>query len=140
MFPVGRLDRQTSGLLLITNDGQFSHSVMHPKFKILKEYKVTLDKPASRGAIARLGAGIMLEDGPVVFSEVSIIGPRTLSVKIEEGRNRIVRRTFEFLGYEVKQLSRTAIGPVTLGRLQPGEYRPLSVRERTALLRTDSES
>jgi len=126
VFPVGRLDRQTSGLLLLTNDGHFSHQILHPKFSLKKTYLVGLDHPISKQDLNRLSVGMILEDGPVQYTQVLPQSPTQISLSIHQGRNRIVRRTFEFLGYEVKQLKRTAIGSLSLYGLKEGDIKPLS--------------
>lgn len=129
LFPVGRLDRQSSGLLLVTNDGEFANHVMHPSFKCSKVYRVSLDRLLTKDDRARLLAGIFLEDGPVVFKGVDWVSDFGVDVEIEEGRNRIVRRAFEFLGYDVTRLHRTSIGPVSIAKLKPGDVVPMSPRE-----------
>lgn len=129
VFPVGRLDRQTSGLLIFTNDGMFANEILHPSREISKTYEVVLDEKVKVGDLKRLEAGFFLDDGPVRFTKADARGNPTLIVTISEGRNRIVRRALEFLGYRVKELKRTAIGGVGLGRLKVGEIREFLPRE-----------
>ncbi|NBV41485.1 rRNA pseudouridine synthase [bacterium] len=127
--PIGRLDRDTDGLMLFTNNGNLAHQLSHPKFHISKTYRVTLDKPITQAIFSRLTTGLFLDDGPVVFEEAELVSDVTVMVKISEGRNRIVRRAFEALGYVVKRLRRMAIGPIQLGDLQEGKFRKLSPGE-----------
>ena len=130
LFPVGRLDRHSKGLLLFTNNGDLANKLMHPNFKLAKLYKVTLDIPITANHLRRLTAGIILEDGPVQFSKVELNTKVNLIVTLKEGRNRIIRRTFEHLGYEVKTLFRMSIGSINLGKLQEGEFNEFSQREK----------
>jgi 23S rRNA pseudouridine2605 synthase len=129
VFPVGRLDRKSTGLLIFTNDGAFSDKILRPKFNIPKLYTVELDIPLKDYDRNHFKAGIMLEDGPIKFLALSKEGKRSYSVTIDEGRNRIVRRAFDFLDYTVRKLERTAIGNVTLGPLKPGEIKALTKEE-----------
>jgi 23S rRNA pseudouridine2605 synthase len=135
IFPIGRLDRNTTGLLLFTNDGDLANKISHPQFEIPKVYKVTLDKPISVRDQKRLLTGILLEDGPVVFSKIELLDEAELLVTISEGRNRIVRRTFQQLSYEVKKLKRLSIGPIQLGGLAEGKFIKLSRPELNDLQR-----
>jgi 23S rRNA pseudouridine2605 synthase len=129
LFPIGRLDRETKGLLFFTNDGEFANKVSHPSFELQKEYQVVLDKVITHNDLRRLTKGIILEDGPIKFTDVTKKGKKELVVWIAEGRNRIVRRTFSFLGYSVEKLKRTAIGPIKLEGLAEGEFSPLTKHE-----------
>jgi 23S rRNA pseudouridine2605 synthase len=118
--PVGRLDKESSGLLILTNNGQLAHKLAHPSAGKWKEYLVTLDRPLQSGDFAKLQAGVDLEDG---ISLLEIAGTKQpLTVRLQEGRNRQIRRTFAALGYNVATLHRTKIGKLTLGSLKPGEY------------------
>ena len=132
-FPIGRLDKDTKGLLLITNNGDLANKISHPKFELPKTYHVTLDKPLHIDDAQRLAGGFFLEDGPVFFEEVAEIDRPTYHVIITQGRNRIIRRSFEFFGYEVIGLKRIAIGPILLGNLKDGQLRPVARGERLAL-------
>ena len=123
--PVGRLDKDSSGLLLLTNDGNLAHQLTHPSFQKVKHYDITLDKPLAplhRQLIA--DHGIQLEDGPSRLQlDRKIEGnDSTWQVTMHEGRNRQIRRTFAALGYTVIKLHRTSIGPYELNDLQPGKY------------------
>ncbi|NQY75376.1 MAG: rRNA pseudouridine synthase [Candidatus Margulisbacteria bacterium] len=129
LFPVGRLDRNTTGLLILTNDGHFAHQISHPKFKLNKTYKVTLDKPFTKPHFQRLQTGIMLPDGPIVYTGATMISDSSLMLTLSEGRNRIIRKTFELLGYDVKKLHRDSIGPLELGTLPKGTLKPFNKSE-----------
>jgi 23S rRNA pseudouridine2605 synthase len=136
VFPVGRLDRNTTGVLLLTNDGELANRLMHPSHEVTKAYKVTLDKPFAEQDTERLKKGIRLEDGMTAESEVYILpgGRRKIvGVVIHEGRNREVRRMFEQLGYEVKKLDRVAYGEITVDGLRRGEWRHLAKAELVKL-------
>ena len=128
--PVGRLDRDSSGLLLLTNDGDFAYQMTHPKFHKSKIYEVELDKdlqPLHRQMISDFG--VMLEDGKSKF-EVERLGDENKKWRItmSEGRNRQIRRTFSALGYEVKKLHRTTFGQYSLGDIKSGEYKTTDIR------------
>lgn len=132
VYPVGRLDRNTTGVLILTNDGDFANHLMHPKYEIPKSYHVTLATAVTREDAEKLGRGMRLEDGTTAPAEVYIIpGSRgkEVGIVIHEGRNRQVRRMFESLGYDVKKLDRVAYGPVTREGLKRGETRNLTRHE-----------
>lgn len=132
IFPIGRLDRDTTGVLLLTNDGEFANMLMHPKFEIEKSYKVTLTEPIKIEDVQKLARGIKLSDGMTRPAEVFIIpGSRNkeIGIVIHEGRNRQVRRMFETLGYEIKKLDRVAYGYVTTEGLKRGQWRFLTKKE-----------
>lgn len=133
LFHVGRLDADTEGLLVLTNDGEFAHRLAHPSYEVSKTYLVEVPDPLAPGALARLRAGVTLDDGPAAVDSVRAIGKASgrlmLEVVIHEGRNRIVRRMLEAVGCPVRRLVRTRIGPVRLGSLAPGHVRPLTRRE-----------
>jgi 23S rRNA pseudouridine2605 synthase len=133
LFPVGRLDRQTTGLLIITNDGAWANILTHPSYEVNKMYDVELDHPLTKNDTRRLQTGLFLEDGPVQFQQINMLGKDKLRVTLTEGRNRIIRRTFEFLGYKVTKLNRLSVGPIQLGKLQKGDIKPLSKGEVTSL-------
>ena len=132
VFPVGRLDRNTTGVLLLTNDGEFAHRLMHPAFEIPKSYEVTLKEPAGEAELDRLRKGIPLDDGWTASCEAFLL-PRSQGKKvgiiIHEGRNRQVIRMFEHLGHTVIHLHRVAYGRVTLEGLARGKWRYLSGSE-----------
>jgi len=129
LVPIGRLDRHTRGLLLFTNDGSFANRVLHPKYELEKTYRVLLDKRINPEHVRRLLAGIILDDGPVQFTKAETLDRVSMLISLQEGRNRIIRRTFSFLGYDVKKLKRVAVGPVELGQVEEGEFKVLSKQE-----------
>jgi 23S rRNA pseudouridine2605 synthase len=131
IYPVGRLDRNTTGLLLLTNDGSLADKLTHPSHEIRKVYQAELDKKITEEHVDMLIKGIQLEDGEIKADDVSIITPdaEVVGVEIHSGRNRIVRRMFEHLGYDVVKLDRTMFGPLTKKELPRGEWRYLSERE-----------
>jgi 23S rRNA pseudouridine2605 synthase len=135
VFPVGRLDLDTEGLLLLTNDGELAHRLTHPSFGVDKEYLAEVEGRPSRGALRRLREGVELEDGPTAPAQVSLVEPTVLRITIHEGRNRQVRRMCEAVGHPVRRLVRTRIGPLAERRLAPGEWRELSPDEVRALAR-----
>ena len=135
VFPVGRLDADTEGLLLLTNDGDFAHRLTHPSFGVDKEYLVEVEGTPARGVVRRLRDGVELEDGITAPAKVSAVGESLLRITIHEGRNRQVRRMCEAVGHPVRRLVRVRIGPVSDRRLAPGEWRPLGQHEVRALER-----
>jgi 23S rRNA pseudouridine2605 synthase len=127
LVPVGRLDADSRGLLLMTNDGELAHRVAHPRYGIHKRYRVRLSAAASDAQVRRLVDGVELEDGPARAVSVSrVAAPLELEVVMSEGRKRVIRRMVAAVGLDVTDLLRRAIGPVTLGRLAQGASRPLS--------------
>lgn len=138
LFHVGRLDADTEGLLLLTNHGELGHRLAHPSFEVSKTYLAQVDGVFTAKQARRLERGIVLDDGPVKPDGVRIVqraGERTLvQIVLHEGRNRIVRRMFDTIGYPVSRLSRTAIGPVRLGSLPVGSSRELTRPELGSLL------
>jgi 23S rRNA pseudouridine2605 synthase len=129
VFSVGRLDADTEGLLLLTNDGDLAHRLTHPSFGIEKEYLAEVEGEPSPAALRRLRRGIELDDGMTAPARVSAVAPRALRITIHEGRNRQVRRMCEAVGHPVIRLVRTRIGPIVDRRLQPGAWRRLSPDE-----------
>jgi 23S rRNA pseudouridine2605 synthase len=129
VFSVGRLDAETEGLLLLTNDGDLAHRLTHPSFGIEKEYLAEVDGDPSTGDLTRLRRGVELEDGVTAPAKVSVVAGRALRITIHEGRNRQVRRMCEAVGHPVTRLVRTRIGPIVDRRLRPGEWRPLTAVE-----------
>ena len=133
LFHVGRLDAETEGLLLLTNDGDLAHRLTHPSFEVPKTYLAEIRGPVARDLGRRLREGVELEDGPARvddFRAVGRSGPRVLvEVVLHEGRNRIVRRILEAVGHPVERLVRTGIGPIQLGDLRPGRTRHLNAEE-----------
>ncbi|HEX6165533.1 MAG TPA: pseudouridine synthase [Acidimicrobiales bacterium] len=135
VYPVGRLDADSEGLLLLTNDGDLAHRLTHPSFGVEKEYLAEVEGTPSRGALRQLRQGVDLEDGRTAPARVSLIGDHTLRIAIHEGRNRQVRRMGEAVGHPVRRLVRVRIGPLSDRRLAPGEWRPLTQAEVRALER-----
>jgi 23S rRNA pseudouridine2605 synthase len=135
VFPVGRLDADTEGLLLLTNDGELAHRLTHPSFGVDKEYLADVEGRPTRGALRRLREGVELDDGPTAPAKVSLVGDRLLRITIHEGRNRQVRRMCDAVGLPVRRLVRVRIGPIADHRLAPGEWRALEPDEVRALER-----
>jgi 23S rRNA pseudouridine2605 synthase len=138
LFHVGRLDTDSEGLLIMTNDGDLAQRLAHPSYEVPKTYIAEVAGVVSEQTLKRLRRGITLEDGPVRPTSVKIVssvGDKTLlKITLQEGRNRIVRRTMEAVGHPVRRLSRIGIGPVRLGNLKIGEYRELTREELGGLL------
>jgi 23S rRNA pseudouridine2605 synthase len=138
LFHVGRLDTDTEGLLILTNDGEFAHRLAHPSYAVPRTYLAEVAGVVTPQVLKRLRQGITLDDGPVQPDAVKVVstaGDRTLiKITLHEGRNRIVRRTMEAVGHPVRRLSRTGIGPVRLGALRSGEVRELTRDELGGLL------
>jgi 23S rRNA pseudouridine2605 synthase len=135
VFPVGRLDADTEGLLLLTNDGDLTHRITHPSFGVDKEYLVEVATEPSRAALRRLRDGVELDDGLTAPAKVAVLGDRLLRITIHEGRNRQVRRMCDAVGSPVVRLVRTRIGPLADRSLAPGEWRLLRQDEVRALER-----
>jgi len=135
VFPVGRLDGDSEGLLLLTNDGDLTHRLTHPSFGVDKEYLVEVEGEPHRGALSRLREGVDLEDGRTAPAKVARLDARLLRITIHEGRNRQVRRMCDAVGFPVLRLVRTRIGPLTDRTLKPGAWRPLAQDEVRALER-----
>jgi 23S rRNA pseudouridine2605 synthase len=135
IFPVGRLDRNTTGLLLFTNDGSLTEKLTHPSYQIKKIYQIELDKSITKLDFEKLNDTITLEDGPVKIDNAAILttDKRTIGLEIHIGKNRVVRRIFENLGYEVIKLDRTMYGPLTKKDLPRGKWRFLSDKELIVL-------
>lgn len=133
LFHVGRLDADTEGLLLLTNDGELAHRLMHPSYKVPKTYVATVLGTVPRGLGKKLRAGIELDDGPVRLDDFAVVdavpGKTLVRVTLHEGRKRIVRRLLAAVGFPVQALVRTDIGAVTLGEQRPGSIRVLTRKE-----------
>jgi 23S rRNA pseudouridine2605 synthase len=130
LFPVGRLDRNTTGLLLITNDGAFAQKMSHPSNDIKKIYHVTLDKPLTKADFEKVVVGVTLDDGLAHVDELAYLETKNeLGLQIHSGRNRIVRRIFESLGYVVEKLDRVMYAGLTKKNLPRGKWRNLSEKE-----------
>ena len=135
VFPVGRLDADSEGLLLLTNDGDLAHRLTHPSYGVEKEYLVEVEGEPGRGAIRQLREGVELEDGRTAPAKVAALDGRLLRVTIHEGRNRQVRRMCEAVGHTVVRLVRTRIGPLSDRDLRPGTWRSLTQDEVRSLER-----
>ena len=139
VVPVGRLDADTEGLLLLTNDGQLHHRLTHPSFGVEKEYLAEVDGAVTAKTLQRLRYGIELEDGMTAPAKASSPSPSVLKLTIHEGRNRQVRRMCEAVGHPVRRLVRTRIGPLADPQLRPGAWRDLTQDEVRALERAVGE-
>ena len=129
VYPVGRLDMDSEGLIIVTNDGELTHRLTHPSFGVPKEYLVHVDGEPTPGEVRHLRGGVLLEDGMTAPARVSVVAPSLLRMTIHEGRNRQVRRMCEEVGHPVLRLVRTRIGPLADPSLSPGSYRPLTFDE-----------
>jgi 23S rRNA pseudouridine2605 synthase len=138
LFPVGRLDRNTTGVLLITNDGDLAHRLMHPRFEVSKIYFVRTQDPVKPHQIDKLRRGVELEDGTASADRVTYIRadePTDIAMELHEGRNRQIRRMLEAMGHSIKQLDRVKYACLTNGNLDRGQWRRLGDDEVTALRR-----
>ncbi len=133
VFPVGRLDADTEGLLLLTNDGDITHRITHPSHGVDKEYLVHVKGRVAPGGLRLLREGVELDDGMTSPAEASQPTPGVIRLTIHEGRNRQVRRMCDAIGHPVLRLVRTRVGPITDRSLRPGDWRELSTAERRAL-------
>ena len=137
VVPVGRLDRESEGLLLLTNDGDLGHRLQHPRFGVEKEYLVEVEGEISKAAVAKLSGGVELDDGVARAVRAGDVrrsrGRSALTVVMAEGRKREVRRMLAAVGSPVLRLVRVRVGPVRLGDLRPGATRPLTLEEITGL-------
>lgn len=136
VFPVGRLDRNTTGVLLFTNDGELTQKLTHPSFEVKKIYEVVLDKPVAKKDLETIANGIELEDGFIQADSVAFIDPtkkNTIGIEIHSGKNRIVRRIFEKLGYDVRYLDRVLFANLTKKNVERGKWRYLSEKEVRSL-------
>jgi 23S rRNA pseudouridine2605 synthase len=138
LFHVGRLDTDTEGLILLTNDGDFAQRVAHPSYELDKTYVAEVDGVVTKATVRRLRDGVTLDDGPVEVSSARVVSTTAdrsiVELVIHEGRNRVVRRLLDEVGHPVRRLTRTAIGPVLLRRLKKGELRELTLDELGVLL------
>jgi 23S rRNA pseudouridine2605 synthase len=129
LFHIGRLDAETEGLLLLTNDGELAHRLMHPSYNVKKTYLAEVPGPLERGLNKKLKEGIELEDGPVKVDSFKLIssvpGKALVEIVLHEGRNHIVRRLLAEVGHPVEQLVRIQVGPIKLGDLRSGRTRSL---------------
>ena len=133
LFNVGRLDAQTEGLFLLTNDGELAQRLTHPRYKVDKEYEVTLDRPWDSGLAPKLLRGIFLDGQRAKLAQLHSLSPTRLRVVLQQGINRQIRRMFEAVGYRVKHLVRVRLGNLRLADLPRGHWRPLTKRELRSL-------
>jgi 23S rRNA pseudouridine2605 synthase len=139
LYPVGRLDRDSTGLILLTDDGELAHRLTHPRFGVPKTYRAVVSGgPVLSSALRALRTGVDLDDGPTAPAQVRLVTPDTLELTITEGRNRQVRRMCQAVGHPVRSLERVRFGSLELGSLKPGAYRRLSEREVQALAKAGS--
>ena len=129
LYPVGRLDFDSTGLILLTNDGDLANRLMHPRYEVPKTYRVRVAKGVSEADLTRLRQGIELDDGPTLPAKVRRLAPTRLEITIREGRNRQIRRMIEALDNRVVALERIAFGPLRLQSLEAGAYRKLTPAE-----------
>ena len=144
VYPVGRLDRNSEGMLLFTNDGTFANNIMHPRRHVTKTYRVTVRPPISEDQLVKLSAGVEIDGKMTLPATVEVItreeGRIVLRMVIKEGRNRQIRKMCEAVGLEVARLRRIAIGPVKLGMLKPGSWRELTSEEVRALRNASADN
>jgi 23S rRNA pseudouridine2605 synthase len=133
LFNIGRLDAQTEGLLILTNDGDLAQRLTHPRYRIEKEYEVTIDRPWDPALTQKLLAGVMLDGQRARMEKVQALRTTRLRVVLRQGINRQIRRMFYELGYEVKRLVRIRVGHLRLGDLPRGHWRPLNAQELKSL-------
>lgn len=137
VYPIGRLDRNSEGMLLFTNDGKFANDIMHPSRHVSKTYRVTVRPNITDEQLVQLSEGVVIDGRKTLPATVTVLsqeqGRVVLQMVIREGRNRQIRKMCEAVGLEVARLRRTAIGPVKLGMLKPGTYRELTSEEMRAL-------
>ncbi len=129
LYPVGRLDADSSGIILLSNDGELANRLTHPRYGVRKTYRVQTRHPVSDAALRDLQNGVRLDDGPTAPAEIRRNGDRSFDITIREGRNRQIRRMAEAIGNEVTELQRISIGHLKLGRLGPGRSRLLDEQE-----------
>ena len=136
LYPVGRLDIDTTGIILLTNDGELAHRLTHPRFEVPKTYRAVVARaPVRDRALRALREGVELDDGPSLPARVERVGAGALEITIREGRKRQVRRMCEAVGHPVRRLERVRFGPLELGSLPPGACRELAPEEISALRR-----
>jgi len=135
LYPVGRLDADSTGLLLLTNDGELANRLTHPRYEVEKAYRVELRRSPSDADLRRLASGVELDDGPTAPAEARRVGEREVEIVLREGRNRQVRRMAAVVGNEVTALRRVRFGPIELGALPPGAARRLEPAEIARLRR-----
>jgi pseudouridine synthase len=133
LYPVGRLDVDSTGLLLLTNDGELANRLIHPRYEVEKAYRARLARPPADADLRRLESGVELDDGPTAPAEVSRLGEREVEIVLREGRNRQVRRMAEAVGNRVVSLRRVRFGTIELGDLPEGEARRLDENDIASL-------
>jgi 23S rRNA pseudouridine2605 synthase len=138
LYPVGRLDADSTGLILLTNDGELANRLMHPRYGVQKSYRIATPSPLSESVLRRLREGVLLDDGPTAPAKVRRLAPRRYEMTIGEGRNRQVRRMLEAVGSRVVSLERVAFGPLRLEGLEPGAHRRLTAAEVERLRKATS--
>ena len=129
LYPVGRLDADSSGLILLTNDGELANRLTHPRYRVPRTYRARLRRRPTDAELARLRRGVDLDDGPTAPARVRRLSPRVIELTLREGRNRQVRRMAEAIGNEVLVLERVRFGAIALGALEPGRARRLAPAE-----------
>ena len=133
LYPVGRLDKDSEGLLLFTNDGELTFKLLHPSFKVDKVYDARVDKPLNENNIRDLERGVVIDGRKTAPAKIGLIGRESLRITIHEGRKRQIRLMLSNLGFQVLRLERIKYGPISLGNLRPGEWRMLDKKEIEAL-------
>ena len=140
LYPVGRLDVESTGLILLTNDGELANRLMHPRYEVPKTYRVQVSPNISEAALSSLRDGVELDDGPTAPAKVRRLAPARIEITIREGRNRQIRRMLEVVGHRVVSLQRVAFGPLRLAGLDSGAYRRLSGAEVERLRKSTGAS
>ena len=130
VYPIGRLDKDTTGLLLLTNDGRLHHKLSHPSFSHEKEYDVTVAKPITDGALQKMASGLPMMESKTRPAQVQRVAPRRFRIILKEGKNRQVRRMVRKVGNQVTRLKRIRIAGIKLGQLPPGKWRHLTAKEK----------
>lgn len=130
VFPVGRLDYNTSGLLILTNDGDYANRIIHPRYETKKTYFVEIEDAITKREIQQIRDGIVLSDGKTAPAFVKRYSAHRIEITIHEGKNRIIRRMFGFLGHKIKKLERIKIGRLQIGKLKPGQYKVMTPEEQ----------
>lgn len=133
LYPVGRLDAESEGLIVLTNDGELANRLTHPRYEVPKTYQVNVEGTLSAESLQKLETGVELEDGMTAPAEVRVLSDNRFEIIVHEGRNRQIRRMGDAIGHRITRLIRTSIGPLTLGSLRSGSYRELAGRELEAL-------
>jgi len=140
VVPVGRLDADTTGALLLTNDGELAHRLAHPRYGVEKTYVAEVEGSPSADALSGLAAGVVLEDGPTAPARVRLLGPGRIELTIHEGRKHQVKRMLEAVGHPARRLHRSAYAALSADALEPGAWRELTDEEVSALHVTSRDS